>query len=518
MNITDLFDSNNFEKDCKTVPTDQIKTLLKKLKLKTNDTKDNLCHVLTDLFNTPQEEFIDKLYITQYKQGACEKYSTQELFKIAKERNMSEKWVKTLSKRDMCKSVLMPYHPNWIPNSVPSINFSGTCNSWNLKDLQRATGDYTSTKEKLCAKYLDNKKVLRSIDAEKTLVSVLNQKELACIKEWNISKTRDFTGGDVELSCFEISSEYSNDEHIPVLNSTPEHFVLYSGDFGKIIKFACSDSIVGKIANNESLSPSSMIHEVCIGIHLNKLKQECNWMKTLDCYYGDIQGGFNTIGIFNFIKGTHLNKVIIEDNLGLNDILIIILQILLALQDAQKMYMFMHYDLHIDNILVKSQETKFVVNGITFTSKYCPVIVDYGESIITVNSDVFLKNQLQIPVMYIHQLRFTDKYFVPLWDSWRLLSSLIGFMGLKEIEDYVDSGMIIQLQQIITEFYYKIFKQCSVVPKSDIINKLFDASESTENIFTKYLDQKGKILIEDILPFKLSLKTFIDFLISKITN
>ena len=89
MNISNLFDSKDFKSDCKKVPSTQIKSLLGKLKLNTKGTKDELCEKLNAIYNIPEEEFIDQLYITQYKEGACEKYSTKELLSIAKERNMS---------------------------------------------------------------------------------------------------------------------------------------------------------------------------------------------------------------------------------------------------------------------------------------------------------------------------------------------------------------------------------------------------------------------------------------------
>ncbi len=513
MDVSNLFDSKNFNSDCNKVPLGQIKSLLKKLKLKTSGTKDNLCNNLEQLYNINQNEFIDYLYISQYKQGACEKYSTKDLLQISKERNMSEKMLKGLKKRDLCKAILLPYHPNWIPGSTVSKKLSGTCNEWSLKDLQNATGDYDSTKSQLCLKYLDNKTVLRSIEAQKTLVSTFAQDELLKIKNSNFE----------DLNSFDVNTNVSNFENIKVLNALPNYKILYNGINGTIITFDNPDlqHVVGKIAPNESLEPSSIIHEVCIGSFINTLSRG-NWMQVLNCYYvpSVYNDNLTVMGVYKNVNGTHLNKVIIENNLSTKEIILIILQIALALHEAQKKFMFMHYDLHEDNILIVNEKTEFTIGNSKLVSNWRPVIIDYGEAILRFDNHVYLRRHTEIPIEYLHNLKYSsEKFFIPLWDIWRLLTSLIGFMAIPELNEVVNHDTVNQFTNLIVEFFKECFYQTNTEPVSELIKELFNAESTTQaSILSKYLEYKGKVSIEDLLPFKLSLKNFIDFLFSKITN
>jgi hypothetical protein len=102
-----------------------------------------------------------------------------------------------------------------------------------------------------------------------------------------------------------------------------------------------------------------------------------------------------TLGIFShqkqiivaqeYIQGNTLETLLTKDKLSCKEFLNIFLQILFALEVAQRQYRFCHYDLHLRNIIMKPISKPYAYTIVLDTKrydfiaeKYIPVIIDFG--------------------------------------------------------------------------------------------------------------------------------------------
>lgn len=123
------------------------------------------------------------------------------------------------------------------------------------------------------------------------------------------------------------------------------------------------------------------------------------------------------------IKGGNLLDVIL--NCGENkDVMGLIYQILLTLAAGQNIINFTHYDLHIENVRVKTTRDDIHVyilsDGAMYTVEtngLCPVIIDYGFSHTS-------KAKFLLPSIYHNEAGFHPQHFNPLADVMTLLCSV----------------------------------------------------------------------------------------------
>ena len=124
------------------------------------------------------------------------------------------------------------------------------------------------------------------------------------------------------------------------------------------------------------------------------------------------------------ISGGRFNDVLRNRLLESKDTLCMLKQVLVSLVVAQQVMAFTHYDLHVENILVR--QTNFDLHiyitpdGYVYpveTHGLCPIIIDYGYTFV----DRF---QTLLPSLYFNSSGFTSYKSDPLRDIFTLLCSI----------------------------------------------------------------------------------------------
>lgn len=128
--------------------------------------------------------------------------------------------------------------------------------------------------------------------------------------------------------------------------------------------------------------------------------------------------------MINKISGGRFNDVLRNRLLESKDSLCLLKQVLVSLVIAQQVMDFTHYDLHVENILVR--QTKYDLHiyitpdGYVYpveTHGLCPVIIDYGYSFVN-------KFETLLPSLYFNSSGFTCYKSDPLRDIFTLLCSI----------------------------------------------------------------------------------------------
>jgi serine/threonine protein kinase len=146
-----------------------------------------------------------------------------------------------------------------------------------------------------------------------------------------------------------------------------------------------SESIIYKVGETILKIPKSniyvnnLIRSYYIGNVLNNLICKIpNFVYTTGIYKIDGKIAVSQ----DFVRGETFEAVL--PKLSLLEFLNIFIQILFALEVAQREYKFCHYDLHLKNIILKPVKTQFTYSvmldkryDIT-VDKYIPVIIDFG--------------------------------------------------------------------------------------------------------------------------------------------
>lgn len=139
------------------------------------------------------------------------------------------------------------------------------------------------------------------------------------------------------------------------------------------------------IIKNSIEGTDNLIHECFIGLILNNLKQK---IPNFSYVYGTFKNVNNVI-----YENVH-SSIPLRDYLkvcDLNDLLNIVLQVLYSIDIANKEYEFVHYDLNIDNILIKNVNKEYYIQyeNIFIKTNKIAMIIDYGLSRIKYNNKVY---------------------------------------------------------------------------------------------------------------------------------
>ena len=145
----------------------------------------------------------------------------------------------------------------------------------------------------------------------------------------------------------------------------------------RIYRFKSSPIII-KIPK-KSIYHDNIIRTYYIGMELNKLHIP-NFIRTLCLYSTHIN---QVMTAYDYIEGKSLFNSI--NDLSYKEYLKILIQVLFALEIAQRSCSFTHYDLHLGNVMCKPNKNSYTrevnIDRKVYkikVSKYVPIIIDFG--------------------------------------------------------------------------------------------------------------------------------------------
>lgn len=246
---------------------------------------------------------------------------------------------------------------------------------------------------------------------------------------------------------------------LTLLSSDTIESIIYKGSIRYL-----SDIIVIKVSKIDS---KNTIHEYNVGLALNNLRYIMpNFMYVFSNFNcGMYESGkplCNTKGNINYlvvemIKGKTFHDEIISGNISRDELYNWTIQILLALAMAQEKYKFIHYDLHIENIIIR--RTRDYINYVYnlegneywITSNIFPTIIDYGFSRITIGENDYTSPNTNIKYGL-------DGSFKPGIDVYKFLYTIMKALKL------INSPYFIE--------YYSIFGEFLIFHANDNTKKL----------------------------------------------
>ena len=169
---------------------------------------------------------------------------------------------------------------------------------------------------------------------------------------------------------------------------------------------------VCKIPKNERYN-SNIIRSYYIGKSLNSLQYLLpNFIQTHDLY----KNKRGQLLLFQeYVKGETFEEGI--SKLTFSEFLNIFIQILLALEVARQYYNFIHYDLHLSNIILKPLKyplkytIKIAKKKYTMVAfKYLPIIIDFGYSYIEIDDEIICPEGLEEYGIYPEPFPSIDMY------------------------------------------------------------------------------------------------------------
>ena len=206
-------------------------------------------------------------------------------------------------------------------------------------------------------------------------------------------------------------------------------FARFAGKCSQGIVGRCNymgETVVWKVAKRANFTCESE-YETGRTIMQSPLGVLPHFVKVLDCmdvYLSSDDKVKRKCLLMEEVKGGRFLDVIV--NCGeCEDVLNIAKQVLISVAAAQEIVHFTHYDLHVENVLVKeTDDDKHVYilpDGgmhVVDTNGLCAVIIDYGYAYTSGAKTI-------LPSLYHNQAGFKSYQFSPLADTMTLLCSII---------------------------------------------------------------------------------------------
>lgn len=219
------------------------------------------------------------------------------------------------------------------------------------------------------------------------------------------------------MKVFHVQKELYIEEHKDFFKNTDTYIIQNM----KKLKINSSESnlyifndYIIKIPKTKAYH-NNLVRTVCIGKILNNISLLIpNFVKTVGTLYHNRQ----IMVVYENIVGDTFEKAL--EYLTFNEFINIFVQILFALEVAQRQYRFCHYDLHLKNIILKPIKNPYTYSVMLDTYryditayKYIPTIIDFGYSCININgSKVFSSDFPHYGMM---------NFLVPCCDMYKLL-------------------------------------------------------------------------------------------------
>ena len=149
------------------------------------------------------------------------------------------------------------------------------------------------------------------------------------------------------------------------------------------------DNFLVKIPKT-SLYDNNLIRSYYVGKILNNLR---HIVPNFVCTLGLLSYKKQVMIAQEYIIGETLDSVLEKKKINFDDFLNIFIQILFALEIAQRHYRFCHYDLHLKNIIMKPIDKEYSYSVVIDTkrydlvaNKYIPIMIDFEFSSITMDN------------------------------------------------------------------------------------------------------------------------------------
>lgn len=220
-----------------------------------------------------------------------------------------------------------------------------------------------------------------------------------------------------------------------------------SGKFGTVYKASLFDKQIQVVIKSDKVD-TSMILEYYFGIILNNLRDIVpNFVYTYNIFTCSPPIGTNqlcmsktsakTLVVLEYVDGKTIAEAI--PTITWKQWLEVFVQLLLALEVAQRKYQFTHFDLHTKNVILSPSKGRYkppiLLNNDQywfFIPNYIPIIIDYGFATIHTNGRNTQGSQYN--------------FMIPGYDMYTFLfSSLIGSLASKN--DDLTRGIITLLSE-----------------------------------------------------------------------
>ena len=261
--------------------------------------------------------------------------------------------------------------------------------------------------------------------------------------------------------------------------------IIFENKHGCVKKYKLDNFLFSVKTTNDFFKIKEHIHETYIGINCinNLLKEIPNFVYIFGIYKKE--KSYNVIT--EYINGKTFKEYIKSENFNFKDCLLIILQLCAALQYAQKIYGFVHYDLTPWNIMIQYLKEPIYVDYIVSYNKVIrikthivPIIIDYGKS------HVFFENK---QYGFINMYKFSTSN-----DILTLLITMI--------------YQIITEKRLLKNDFTNLLKLANFMSNNSFYNGTFKNSKEMRNFFynaKKYsnLIFSNKYELETVTPLDL---------------
>lgn len=261
--------------------------------------------------------------------------------------------------------------------------------------------------------------------------------------------------------------------------------IIFENKYGTIKKYKLDTFSLSVKSTKDIQKIKEHIHETYIGLNCinNLIKEIPNFVYNFGIYKKD--NSYNVIT--EYIKGKTFQEYINGDDFIFKDYLLILLQLCAALQYAQKIYGFVHYDLTPWNIMIQYLKEPIYVDYIVSYNKVIrikthiiPIIIDYGKS------HVFYENEHH---GFINIFKFSTSNDI----LTILITSIYQIIICKRLSKN-DFTYLLKLSNFIsnTSFCKQTFKN-----SKDIKNFFYNAKKYTNLVFS------DKYELEKLTPLDL---------------
>lgn len=188
------------------------------------------------------------------------------------------------------------------------------------------------------------------------------------------------------------------------LSDSTESFIHVSEEEGEIYKVPKKNV------------EDALIRSYYIGKELNHLHSLIpNFVQTKQIHLKNRED--NLFVAYEYVRGVSVEKMLTNNELTFSQFLNMFIQILFALELAQRYCMFCHYDLHLDNIIMKCIHTVYsytlVLDDFKYdinANNYIPILIDFGFASSIIKNKVFGTHSFDYCGIMSYPIQGVDMY------------------------------------------------------------------------------------------------------------